>query len=233
MTAGAHLTASVARPPDERAIADVVIAGLGTKADRIRALAHAGYLRTEIATLLNIRYQHVRHVLERSGISLGRVRDAVPAALPTAASASFEPKPDQTTATEGFPPSRLIDAGFVRIGQWTSVSDEAFALDSVAPRDAGVYAFVVDGVISYVGLTQRGLRGRMSHYVRGHSRQRTSARVKGRILAALRFGSRIEILVATPDAMEWNGLPVLTAPGLEAGLIRLIQPEWNMQGRGQ
>jgi excinuclease UvrABC nuclease subunit len=115
----------------------------------------------------------------------------------------------------------------------TSVDDEAFALDCVAPGEPGVYAFVVDEVIRYIGLTQRGLRGRMAHYVRGHSRQRTSARIKGLILAALRGGSRIEILVATPEAMEWNGLPVLTAPGLEAGLIRMVQPEWNVQGIGQ
>jgi excinuclease UvrABC nuclease subunit len=132
-----------------------------------------------------------------------------------------------------FPPSQLLDAGFVRIGWWTSISDAAFALDSIAPREPGVYAFVVDGVIRYVGLTQRGLRGRMAHYVRGHSRQRTSARVKELILAALRAGSSIEILVAMPAAMEWNGLPVLTAPGLEAGLIRSIRPEWNMQGIGR
>jgi len=26
---------------------------------------------------------------------------------------------------------------------------------------------------------------------------------------------------------------VLTAPGLEAGLIRMIGPEWNMQGLGE
>ena len=73
----------------------------------------------------------------------------------------------------------------------------------------------------------------MGHYVRGHSRQRTSARVKALILEALAAGSRVEILIATPDPLEWNGLPVHTAPGLEAGLIRLIKPDWNMQGVGR
>lgn len=131
-----------------------------------------------------------------------------------------------------FPPSKLLTAGFIRIGEWTSVSEEGFVLDTSAPREPGVYAFVVDGVIRYIGLTQRGIRGRMAHYVRGHSRQRTSARIKGRILEALAKGSRVEVLAATPESTEWNGLPVLTAPGLEAGLIRLVQPEWNMQGIG-
>lgn len=87
------------------------------------------------------------------------------------------------------------------------------------PADAGVYAFVVDGIIRYIGLTQRGLLGRMAHYVRGHARQRTSARIKGLILRALIVGSRVEILIATPEDSTWHGLPVLTAPGLEAGLI--------------
>lgn len=54
--------------------ADQVTVGLTTKADRIRALANSGYLRTEIATLLDIRYQHVRYpicaaVTCRSGLS--------------------------------------------------------------------------------------------------------------------------------------------------------------------
>jgi hypothetical protein len=42
------------------------------------------------------------------------------------------------------------------------------------------------------------LPGRMAHYVRGHARQRTSARIKGPILTALNAGSRVEILITTP-----------------------------------
>lgn len=40
--------------------------GLSTKADKIRALAAAGYSRPKIASFLGIRYQHVRNVLVRS-----------------------------------------------------------------------------------------------------------------------------------------------------------------------
>jgi hypothetical protein len=68
----------------------------------------------------------------------------------------------------------------------------------------------------------------MGAYRRGHVRQRTSSRVKGLILAALKEGRRVEVLAAMPEEMEWNSLPVLTAAGLEAGLIRKILPEWNM-----
>lgn len=212
--------------------ADQVTAGLTTKADRIRALANSGYLRTEIATLLDIRYQHVRHVLERSGISAGRTNGTNSQARPPAR-ASQTRVPTPAEPTEPFPASRLVEAGFVRIGQWTAVGEDAFTLDSAAPAEAGVYAFVVDGAIVYVGLSQRGLRTRMGHYVRGHERQRTSSRVKGLILAALRAGQTVEVLMATPGECLWNELPVSIAPGLEAGLIRRIRPIWNMQGVGK
>jgi len=54
-----------------------------------------------------------------------------------------------------------------------------FELNAKAPARPGVYAFLVDDVVVYVGLAQRGFRMRMGHYRRGHARQRTSARVKG------------------------------------------------------
>jgi hypothetical protein len=71
----------------------------------------------------------------------------------------------------------------------------------------------------------------MNHYRRGHVRQRTSARVKGLIKATLAEGKRVKVLIATPKAdSHWNGLPINIAAGLEAGLIRMIRPEWNILG---
>jgi len=43
-----------------------VATGLPTKSAKIRALARAGYSRSEIAKFLDIRYQHVRNVLVAS-----------------------------------------------------------------------------------------------------------------------------------------------------------------------
>lgn len=73
---------------------DDVVAGLATKADKIRALNRAGYSRSQIAAFLNIRYQHVRNVLvddERTGGSagpMGMAEDAQP----------FVPSPVQNDA---------------------------------------------------------------------------------------------------------------------------------------
>jgi hypothetical protein len=50
---------------EERQPADKIIKGLTTKADKIRALAHANYDRAEIGKSLGIGYQQVRYVLLR------------------------------------------------------------------------------------------------------------------------------------------------------------------------
>lgn len=207
---------------------DDVTAGLVTKSDKIRALAKAGYLRTEISSLLGIRYQHVRKVLVDAGMSEGLTREV-----------QLEREPVSVTVEDDAPSATIVPTsweillrgGFLFLGEWQP-GDDGFVLDARAPTDGGVYAFVVDDVVMYVGLTQRGLRGRLDAYRRGHERQRTNARVKTLILEALSRGKRVKVLIAVPEAQSWGGLPVNTAAGLEAGLIAKIQPPWNILGVG-
>ena len=73
----------------ERRPMDEVAEGLTTKADKIRALFRAGYSRSEIAGFLDIRYQHVRNVLVRSGFMETQLS---------------RPLPAQEVATEDSPP---------------------------------------------------------------------------------------------------------------------------------
>jgi hypothetical protein len=206
-----------------RPAVEMVIQALSSTSDKIRALARAGYLRTEISKILDIRYQHVRKVLVDSGIADGLIRNVDLERPPVTAPAATDP-PEPT------PGDVLLAAGFRHIGEWQLAGDGEFELTAPAPAEPGVYAFIVDGCMRYVGLTQTGLRTRMGHYRRGHQRQRTSARVKALIATALAEGREVKVLVATPEPFAWNGLPVNTAAGLEAGLIRLIRPEWNMLG---
>lgn len=203
-----------------------VTAGLETKSDKIRALARAGYLRTEIASLLSIRYQHVRKVLIDAGIADGLQREVQLEREPVLVDVE-ETVGDPAQPTTSW--ELLLRAGFHFLGEWRGV-DQDFQIDAKAPTDAGVYSFVVDDVVMYVGLTQRGLRTRLDGYRRGHEKQRTNARIKGLIQDALVSGKRVKVLVATPPASEWNGLPVNTAAGLEAGLIAKVQPPWNILG---
>jgi excinuclease UvrABC nuclease subunit len=124
----------------------------------------------------------------------------------------------------------LTQAGFQFLGEWTGNPDGTILLHAPAPSAPGVYAFVVDDVVVYVGLTLSGLRIRFDQYRRGHEGQRTSARINDRIAQTLLKGKRVKVLVATPEPLEWQELPVNTAAGLEAGLIEMIRPSWNIKG---
>ena len=208
---------------NERRPAGEIVQSLETTSDKIRALANAGYDRAEIASYLNIRYQHVRNVLLRSGIT-GGLRSGVQA----------EREPVEVTSA---PPPRvdtswdvLTDAGFQFLGEWTREPESALRLDSEAPMSPGVYAFVVDDIVVYVGLTLSSLQGRLDQYRRGHETQLTNARINDLIAQTLSGGKRVKVLVATPEPLEWNDLPVNTAAGLEAGLIEMIRPVWNIKG---
>jgi len=206
----------------ERTPAAEIIARFDTKSDKIRALAKAGYLRTEIAKVLDIRYQHVRKVLTDAGIKDGlRYRVEIDRSPVVVEAKQYKPVLAEF----------LISAGFQVLGEWKKLSDAEFELDARAPKDPGVYAFALDGLIVYVGLTQTGLKTRLDHYRRGHKRQKTSARVKGLIALELSRGRSVKVLIAVPPPLKWNNLPVNTAAGLETGLIQLIQPPWNIQGK--
>lgn len=198
---------------------------LSTKAEKIRTLGRAGYPRADIARLLGVRYQHVRRVLLDAGITGGMKREVVLEREPFVGEIVLDDETPTSTRSDV-----LLTAGFRHVGEWRLLAEGEFELSAPAPKEPGVYAFVVDGSVCYVGLTLTTLHGRLSQYRRGHIRQRTSARVKGLIAAALAIGQRVEVLVATPEAQTWNGLPVNTSAGLEAGLIRRIMTAWNMHG---
>lgn len=202
----------------DREPAKIVIEGLVTKSDKIRELARAGYSRTEISAFLDIRYQHVRNVLVQAGIEGGMRNDL---SKPRAASI--------TTQAQPWPIERLLAAGFERLGVCSLLAD-SFEYSAKAPNKPGVYAFSVDGVVAYIGLTRGTLRTRLGHYVYGHARQKTSHRVKGLILDALNQGREVSACIALPPQFEWNGLPVDGPSGLETGLIKLVRPPWNKQG---
>lgn len=208
---------------DTRATPEALTDGLATTSAKIRALAAAGYDRTEISQHLGIRYQHVRKVLVDAGITGGLRRQVAAEREPVLVDA--EPAPSEATSWEV-----LLGAGFQHLGQWTQDAAGAIRLDAKAPAEPGVHAFVLGDAVSYVGLTNNGLRTRLDQYRVGHKGQKTNARVKELIIKALADGLPVRVLVATPQPLAWNGLPVITAAGLEAGLIQIIRPAWNIMG---
>jgi len=71
---------------------NLAVKGLTTKSDKIRKLASLGASRSEIASYLNIRYQHVRNVLIAPAPSRGRVdQSASPSEVRGGAGVSVEP----------------------------------------------------------------------------------------------------------------------------------------------
>jgi hypothetical protein len=207
----------------QRPSANDVTTGLATISDKIRALARAGYDRTEISKLLKIRYQHVRNVLVDAGITGGLSHQVEADREPVIVDAA--PASRELTSWDV-----LLRAGFQFIGEWAQAEGNTIRLEANAPAKPGVYAFVLDDAVAYVGLTNSDLRTRFDQYRRGHAGQRTNARLNGLIAKALAEGKKIKVLVATPDSLEWNGLPVNTAAGLEAALIQKIRPAWNIMG---
>lgn len=94
---------------------------------------------------------------------------------------------------------------------------------------ATVYAFLLDGALVYIGLTQTCFYRRMQGYRNGKGSQRTNVRVRAFILAALAAGSRVQVVAVAPkEHLTWNELPVSLALGLESGLIEKFRPQWNL-----
>lgn len=225
----------------ERHPPESIIDGLLTKADKIRALARAGFSISESAQFLGIKYQHVRHVLVRSGFPVGR-RSATAAIEPISsnegtgeAAAVTEPPKTNTVEVSVISPGTrsweiLLRAGFRFLGEWKIDESEELILDTKVPSAPGVYAFILEDQIVYVGITQMGFSRRMYSYRRGYARHKTSSRVKELILTSLKSGQRVKVLIAQPDATSWSGLPVDTSAGLESGLIRHLKPAWNVLG---
>lgn len=194
-----------------------------TTSDKIRALGLAGHKRADIARLLGVRYQHVRNVLLKAGITTGLRNEVEVEREPIAVKA-----PAARTRTISV--DALKASGFNLVGEWVAIPDIGIQMTTRAPTAPGVYVFVVDGTIAYVGLSNSGLRKRMDQYRRGHAKQRTSSRVKALIGDALASDHKVQVFVAMPDEQHWNALPVNTAAGLEAGLIQAIRPGWNILG---
>ena len=127
----------------------------------------------------------------------------------------------------------LILGGFTHAGDWLLKPDSSRAeFHGSAPKEAGVYAYLVGGVISYVGSAQRGLKRRLRHYVLADNK-RTSMRVREAIEAKLKAGLKVEVFTIVPAPMTHNGLPIDPVVGLEEGLIRFVKPEWNLRGLGR
>jgi hypothetical protein len=198
-----------------------IIEGTDVTSEKIRRLAKHGYDRTEIAKFLGIRYQHVRNVLIQSGIDGGLKKPRNQSIKSISVSSS---KPKHPTSGD-----KLGKIGFKIVGNWMRTEDGGILLDSKAPDGYGVYAILCDDRVVYIGVS-KAVRRRMENYRVGHARQKTSARIKDLIGRAIADGCIITVMAIIPGTVDWQGLSIHVAPGLEIALIEKIRPEWNLLG---
>jgi hypothetical protein len=88
--------------------------------------------------------------------------------------------------------------------------------------------------VHYVGSAQGSLHGRMRNY-ESQQRRGTSGRpVHAKLREAIDSGISVEVHtleILQPLQEGLHGLPIDYTVGLEAGLIRVINPAWNRRGR--
>jgi len=133
--------------------------------------------------------------------------------------------------------NRLLAIGFKPAGKWSTVNDVLrLTLEPAVMHEQNVlYAFVVDGALTYVGKTTQSLLKRMQGYrspassaERGGS---TNIKNNRNILSALKAGSTVDIYALHALPSQQHGeFSVNLSAGLEDSLINALLPPWN--GRG-
>jgi hypothetical protein len=125
--------------------------------------------------------------------------------------------------------NHLDRIGFTAVGWWElTETGISFELNEVATARNILYAFVIDGHVSYIGKTTQSLRARMAGYKTPGPTQSTNIRNHARIRQLLIAGALVEIF-ALPDSglLYYGGFHVNLAAGLEDSLVRDLRPPWN------
>lgn len=124
---------------------------------------------------------------------------------------------------------QLLSLGFEEVGHWFLEGDKVtFALNKSEKEANILYSFVVDGEVKYIGKSVQTLHKRMYLYKQGGGSQITNIRNKAQIKSCLERGQQVKIYVLVPDLqLNYKGMPINVAAGLEDSLILMHKPEWN------
>lgn len=123
---------------------------------------------------------------------------------------------------------KLKAVGFKLAARWPEdwrENDVRAQFSKHFPRSPGVYAFVKDDEIVYIGKAERqNLQKRLRKYVNSKPSGSgvVAKRVQGKVDEALAVGNEVSAYFMTLDAHE--------IARREAELIRDLQPRWNKQG---
>ena len=131
----------------------------------------------------------------------------------------------------------LLLAGFELISKWKFSADGEIFSEELLPKKVGVYAFAKSSTVIYVGVATTTIAKRLRFMQsRGQPRepenQRTSLRLNAIMKSELAAIPSIDIYVAHPVDLDWNGLPIHGSAGLELGLIKKYNLPWNKRSAG-
>jgi hypothetical protein len=95
---------------------------------------------------------------------------------------------------------QLIEAGFKNVGPWQLDPVIGPKFVGQIPKDAGVYVFVVNDQVCYVGCAQRGLHKRFLKYKSRKNKGAVAVRLRAYIAKALASGAEVSVYVMTPPS---------------------------------
>lgn len=124
----------------------------------------------------------------------------------------------------------LLKAGFLNVGDW-QFRNGALIIDGNIPNKRAVYAISLNGYVHYIGSTDVGLKKRIYGYLNPGKSQSTNIKLNKLIVDHLLKKQKLSLLAAFPPNTTWNGLPVDGVMGLESGLIKKLNPPWNIKGK--
>lgn len=125
---------------------------------------------------------------------------------------------------------QIVDGGFLHAGKWDINFKDILVLTGDAPKQPGVYIFVQAGIAHYVGVASKNLAQRLYFYGRPGISQRTNIRLNGLLRTEIANSKTVDVYVAMPPDLEWNGWKVSGPEGLEAAIIRNFLLPWNRRG---
>ncbi len=135
------------------------------------------------------------------------------------------------------PDSRLVvlmRIGFVLVGKWEMKNGEPRIIyvknpeeEAISKSSPALYAFVVNGLLKYIGKTTQVLHRRLYGYAKPGKSQATNLKCQKKILKALKCDS-VDVYGFAPDVpLCYDQFQINLPAGLEDALIKMMKPTWN------
>jgi len=127
----------------------------------------------------------------------------------------------------------LEHLGFELAGEWILQEGQPkirYLSSRLRASQKVLYAFVSDNEVLYLGKTVNRLDLRLNGYVHPGPKQKTNQRVHALLKETLPKKPVHILALPGEGKIEYRGVPVNLAAGLEDELIARINPPWNLQG---